>query len=237
MKIAVLDDERFFVEDILERINHFQINDVVPNLFNGFTNPIQFLESFTIEQYDLVFIDVEMEEKDGLEVAREIRKIKQNCIIIFVSGFDYKHDSYKVEAFQYIDKPIDEILFQDELDRAIRKYKRLNQNIIINTYTGNKCIFTRDILYLRTSYRHYYLYTTEKIIEGASKSIMKAKGELIQYHFFQINRSVIINLGQIDTFTSEWLTMNNGETFTIAKKRRKDFKIKYMEYIDLEASK
>lgn len=237
MKIAVLDDEKYFVEDILKRIKRFEINDVIPNVFNGFTDPIKFLESFTIEEYDLVFIDVEMEDKNGLEVAKEVRKIKPNCIITFVSAFDYKHDSYKVQAFQYIDKPIDEVLFIDELDRAVRKYKRLNQNIIINTFSGNKCVFTRDILYLQTNYREYYLYTIDKIINGSSKCITKAKKDLLNYHFFQINRSIIINLGQVDTFTSEWVRMNNGETLTITKRKRKEFKIRYMEYTDLEATK
>lgn len=120
MKIAVCDDEEFFVNDILERINQFGIEDIVPNKFDGYTDAQDLLDNFELIQYDLIFLDIELKNHNGMDIARELKSINSECIIVFVSSYKkYMHESYWVGASQYLNKPINGTLFNQELKRLV----------------------------------------------------------------------------------------------------------------------
>lgn len=235
MKIAVCDDEQYFVDNILGRINAHGIKDVQPNIFNGFTDPDEFIESFKMIQYDMVYLDVELNDKNGMRIATEINRIKPDCLIIFVSAYKkYIHISYRVNAFQYLTKPINDKLFDLELERGVKKYKKLNRSVLFQTTAGNKLIKTNNIIYLETFYDKYKLVTTGENYFGKSKTLTEAKKDLINYHFYQLNRSIILNFKNVDTFTNEDIIMINKDILHITKRKRKDFKDKYFDYIDKE---
>ena len=121
IRIAVCDDEKYFVDNIIERIQAYGVEDVLPNKFDGYTDPCQLLNHFKMFDYDLVYLDIKMNDKCGVDVAKEIKRIKSNCIVIFVSSYDeYIHESYRVEAFQFLKKPVEEELFNLELLQNIR---------------------------------------------------------------------------------------------------------------------
>lgn len=238
MKIAVLDDESFFVDQILNKVKEFEINDINKNVYDGYTNPIQFLEAFSIHSYDLIFLDMQMDEMDGIAVANAVREKKKECIIICVSNYDeYRFDSYKVEAFQYINKPINDEQFFSELARAVKKYKQLNHHVLFDTSIGKKYIFTKDIIYLETSYESYVLYTTGRNFYGKTKSLKNVKDDLLKHNFFRLNRSIIINFMYVDAFHTDWVSMANGENITITRKKRKEFRKQYLEFIEKETKK
>ena len=189
MRIAVCDDEKYFVDNIIERIQAYGVEDVLPNKFDGYTDPCQLLNHFKMFDYDLVYLDIKMNDKCGVDVAKEIKRIKSNCIVIFVSSYDeYIHESYRVEAFQFLKKPVEEELFNLELKRAITKYKRLNKSFVFTTTIGNKLVKANNIIFLETSYGNYKLYTTNETYFGTCKSIADTKQELLDSHFYQLNR-------------------------------------------------
>lgn len=236
MKIAVCDDEQYFVDNILERVREFDICDVSPNKFDGYTDPQDLLDNFNKERYDLVYLDIEMKDKNGLNIAHEIKKCKHNCMIIFVTGYDkYVHQSYRVEAFQYINKPIDDELFTFELRRAIKKYKRMNKFILFNTTSGSRYIKTSDIIYLETCYTNYQLFLIDgQVYEGSSKTVKEAKRDLIKYHFYQLSRSIIINFSYVDSYTTNSVTMMNEEVLSLSRLKRTEFRRTYRNFIDKE---
>lgn len=235
MKIAICDDEQYFVDIILEGVENHGIKDVVPNVFKGYTDPDEFFEEFKIIQYDLVFLDIELVTKNGMTMAKELKKIKSDCLIFFISGYKkYMPYSFRVNAFQFLTKPLNYEFFDEELDRAVKRYKRLNKSVTFQTSTGTKLIKTKKILYLETSYNKYKLITTQGNYYGNTKSLTQVKKDLIRYHLYQLNRSIILNFEHVDTFTTEDVVMMNEDVLHITKRKRKDFREKYYDYVGLE---
>lgn len=233
MKIAVCDDEEFFVEEVLEKIKSHPIEDISPNVFHGFTDEKKLMEVFNTIRYDLVFLDIELKNAKGMKIANDILEIKPDCIIIFVSSYKkYMHVIYRVNAFQFLTKPINYKLFDLELERAVKKYKHLNLSVSFQTTNGTKVIKANRIIYLQTAYGKYKLISTEDNYFGNSKTLAKVKKELLENNFYQLNRSTIINFAQVDTFTNDTIFMKNGKELHITKKKRKDFKNRYLAYID-----
>lgn len=236
MKIAICDDEEYFANEILERIEKYEIFDVLPNRFDCFYDPDDLLARFDHYQYDLVYLDIEFPKVNGIDIAFEIKRRKPNCMIIFVTNHEqYVHESHEVEAFQYIEKPINDKFFIRELERAIQKYKKLSKSILFHTDDGKKFVKTSDIIYLETHYPTYKLITTQsKSYYGKFKKVQDARKELIENHFYKLNRSIIINLNYIDTFDNESITMINNDELPLTKTKRTEFKTIYYHFIDKE---
>lgn len=233
MKLAVLDDEIQVVEDILKKLKKYEIQDSMPNVYEGFTDYETFISHFMNDKYDLVYLDIELGATNGIDIAREIRSIYKDCIIIFITNYkQYYHDGYEVNAFQFIEKPIDDEFFYKELKRAINHYRNMNHYIYFHTSIGNKYINTKDILYLQTAYTEFEIHTIDHVYKGKTKSLNQPKKELLQSHFYKLNRSTVINLLHVDRFGIDWITLDNGTTLSISKRNRKEFKKVYENYID-----
>lgn len=235
MKIAVCDNENYFVENILERVKAHGIKDEYPNVYKGFENPEDLLKSFKTIEYDLVYLDVELDGKNGMDVAREIINIKCDCIIIFVSAYDdYINESYRVCAFQYLQKPLDDKMFIEELERAIYKYQKTKKVYEFQIYSGMKFIKCSKILYISTHYREYTIKLLNNEYKGNVKTVDEIKKDILHYDFYPINRSITINFMHVESFTPHDVTMINGETFSISRSKRNDFKLKYLNFVRME---
>lgn len=236
MRIAICDNEQFYVQDILERVKNYEIKDIVPNVIDCFSNGNDLLNAFQREPYDLVYLDIELDsQENGIEIAKKLKILKANCIFVFITSYpNYVHESIWVGVDQFINKPIDDTLFNQELKHAVHLYKSLNRTLLFSTTVGKKYIKTDKILYLETSYGKYKLCTVERPFFGSLKSIRNVRQQLLDYHFFQLNRSIIINFKHVFSFKFDYVIMSNEDMLPLTRRKRKEFKEKYFDYIDKE---
>ena len=177
MRIAICDNELFYVEDIIERIEKYEFHDTKPTIIDGFIQGTQLLDAFRIEPYDIVFLDIELGETlNGIELAKMMLDIKPNCIFVFITAYHYYlPESMWIGADLFIDKPIDYDLLDRELEHAFQVYKRLNRTVTFSTTEGKIHIKTNEIIYLETSYGKYKLKTTNHHYYGNLKTIKKVR--------------------------------------------------------------
>ena len=156
------------------------------------------IKSFTKKKYDLIYLDIELADSNGIDIAQYVHDIKPNCMIIFVtSHMSYVNQSFIVNAFQFIKKPIESKLFIEEIQRAIKTYRSFTKSYMFPTSNGNLIFKTTEIISLETSYKYYKLYSTRGNYYGNSKSIQTIKKDLEEFYFFRIQRSHLINLSHI----------------------------------------
>lgn len=103
------------------------------------------------EHYQLIFIDIEMEQVDGITAARCIREIDRTVLLIYVSGYDnYLKELFEVEPFRFLSKPLDHVQFARYFKES---YKRFNETEVFYQFTFNKEIRkvpVRDIVYFES---------------------------------------------------------------------------------------
>lgn len=235
MKIAICDDEEYYLKDISSRIHNLEniYQDEVSLYVDTFQNGIDLLESFQIKRYDLIYLDIELNDVNGVNLAKKIHDIKPNCMIIFVtSHMSYFNQSYIVNAFQYMKKPLKDKLFTNELKRAVKKYQFYQKTFVFPTSVGNTVINVHDIIFLETFYKRYKLYTTKGVYYGSLKPILSYREELLEYHFFQIQRSFTVNLAHIRSIDNSVVTMSNDEVLRISRKKYKEFKQAFYKFLD-----
>ena len=145
MKIAIIDDDSIFmdeVKDIIgERINKIGINDFS---ISTFSSPEQLLVD--IHSFDLLIIDVEINQYNGISICNQIRKFNTDIIIMFISSYTtYVFNSFTVSPFSYILKKDLNNKEISEIDRCLQFYMNKNKTIKISSFGIEYSLVQRDI--------------------------------------------------------------------------------------------
>lgn len=132
MTIAICDDEKFFRETIINYLLTFQIeaNDISVFEFENGENLISAYKKG--KKFDIVFLDIEMDGITGIEVGKQIREFEKNVIFIFTTSHtEYISDAFRLNAFQFLVKPINQEDFNNEMKRAINTINQNKKNILL----------------------------------------------------------------------------------------------------------
>jgi DNA-binding LytR/AlgR family response regulator len=181
---------------------------------------------------DIIFVDIEMPCKNGIELVKEVKDLNLFPTVVFVTAYnEYAVQAIKLAALDYILKPID----ADELHACIQRFlsekdkANLNQKLEIlikefdhthklkfNIRTGFLMIEPDEILYFIADGSYTDIVLFDEKTETISQSIGRLE-EILPVQFFRINRSAIINLSylrKIDRHKKECiLTRNDKEYF------------------------
>ena len=122
VEIAVCDDEQVHIDRIVKYIEVYSEESEININITSYNSGMALLKDIENDdlKYDIIFLDVEMPEINGVDIARQIRKITQDVIICFVTSFDkYAIQAYGVEALAYVVKPVAYAELKRVLSRAV----------------------------------------------------------------------------------------------------------------------
>ncbi len=175
--------------------------------------------------FDLLLLDIEMPRKSGMDIAREIRKISPDSLIIFITSHsEYAIDSFELSVFRYIPKDaIKSKLFLAVKDALTYIELQKDRMYVISTPTRYEKIPYNTILYLQKDGK-YTLFTTDRGETQIRKTLSKVYSELDQGQFVYIDRGCIVNLLLIMRLDDKEVIMKNGVALPISKKRLKELK-------------
>ena len=101
MKIAICDDEKQIIIDYSKIINEYLYENNIVCTVDAFTDGNSFLQ--LANEYDLVFLDYDLPDINGMEIARNIRENDGRIMIVFLTAYaEHVYDSFEVDAFRYL---------------------------------------------------------------------------------------------------------------------------------------
>lgn len=174
------------------------------------------------ENFDLIYLDIEMKNVSGIEVGKYIRNIKQNYIseIVYISGKDeYDRQLFEVQPLNFIPKPIDDLKVINTFELAMKKSEK-EKNFF--EYKKNRIIHKvaiDEIIYFESVSRQIKIVTINKedYFYGKLSEIFV---RLAKYKFIQIHRSYIVNYNHIRDFKYDEVVMSNSDNLVISKAQR-----------------
>ena len=201
IKCVIVEDEFPAREELKYFINNF---DGV-ELEKEFDNPVDALKYLQGNKIDVVFLDINMPELDGMSLGKIISKMDENIKIVFITAYrDYAADAFEIKAFDYILKPysderIKEVLENITKEKESESSKDINSRI--NKITGmldNKIfvISLDDIYYIEVNEKDSLIYTKDAVYISKVK-ISKLEEILPKEKFYRTHRSYIVNLDKI----------------------------------------
>ncbi len=200
IKCVIVEDEFPAREELKYFINNFEGIE----LEKEFENPVDALKYLKDSSIDVVFLDINMPELDGMSLGKIISKINENIKIVFITAYrDYAAEAFEIKAFDYLlkpysDKRIKEVLENLTKERETEISKDVNR---INKITGlldNKMfvISLDDIYYIEVDEKDSLIYTKDAVYTSKVK-ISKLEEILPKEKFYRTHRSYIVNLDKI----------------------------------------
>ena len=168
------------------------------------------------EKLDLVFLDIEMKELNGIETGIKIREMNKDAVIVFVTGFkDYALKAFKVRAFDYIIKPLTQkkfdVFFYDVKKRLkeITLRHEKDQSLLVKSKSIMVELEYDEIVYFEKSGHQIIVHTSsgeEVSYYGSYKDLIKELGEGM---FVQCHQGYIANMDFVSSYRDKVLTLKN----------------------------
>ncbi len=113
MKIAICDDEQIFRDTLYKKLVKYNKTFEIKEFRTG----RELIDSRI--KFDIIFLDIEMPELNGMDTAKKLRKLSVGSIIIFLtSHIECIQDAFKVKAFRFLSKPVQEDALNEALEEA-----------------------------------------------------------------------------------------------------------------------
>lgn len=220
MRIAICDDVRPFAQELKERIEQICAMKNWALESHIYTSPKSLLNA-DLTSVQVLFLDVDMPEMNGLEIARRLRSHYPELILVFVTAFiEYAPDGYDVSAFRYLLKPEIPKRLPSCLTDIREKLYRSRESIRLSGTDGGHVIPLRDILYIEgTPQRHVLIHWADP-----AKPPLECLGLLSKYHedledkgFLRIQKSFLVNMEHIKDIRNYIAYLDSGQTLRMSR--------------------
>ncbi len=222
IRIAIVDDEKQIRAKIFRLISKYFVENLLEYEIKSFSDGKELIESDL--SFDIIFLDIEMENIDGIQTAQYIRKSDMNVPIVYVTGYvDYWRRAYKVHAFDFISKPASQEQINSVLNDFLSTvYKKNKAKISLNTEDGMLFVNLDEI-------RYFFIEEKKKIrlnMDTGKNIIVKENiGDLYERLnkdlFYMPHRSCIVNLKHVSNVTKDRLIILDNNDFLPLSQRKK----------------
>lgn len=133
MKILVADDHKLIVEDIVD-----ELHGIVPDAeIIGTNEPDQILRLADEHLFDVIFMDIDLDQENGIDLAEQILEKHPRTNIIYVTSYEkFAIDSYRTRASAFLLKPVTTERLRDAMDHLLHPISPITDEILHSAYAG-----------------------------------------------------------------------------------------------------
>jgi len=215
-KLAICDDETSVIEYISSIVTAWATEYQHEIQLRIFSSAENFLFSYEEENdFDILLLDVEMGQMDGVSLAKTIRKNNKTVQIVFITGYsDYIAEGYEVSALHYLMKPVKQEKLFEVLNRATEKLEK-NERLLTLELSGEMIrIPLHEIRYLDVNGNYVTIHGK------ADYTVKKTLGEMLKEldeRFFKVGRSCIVNLNTVQRITKTDCYLSDGSILPLPR--------------------
>ncbi|MGI6068993.1 MAG: LytR/AlgR family response regulator transcription factor [Blautia sp.] len=233
MNVVIIEDSQQERDQLQGYIEQFCSKENVYVQIVCYESGAAFLKGFKPNQYDLVFLDIYTDGSvNGMQVAKSIRAMDQNCRIVFSTGSKaYGVESYQVRAFDYLLKPYTYERLEKTLELCVKELKQYVNYIEMKVGRIRRKIRLADIIY--TDYNNHYIqiHTKDEVLK--SYMTFDEFAEMLGPFpsFLNCYRNCFVNMDKIVAMDDKDFILVNGERMPMQRKAKKEIKQAYADYV------
>ncbi len=233
MHIAIIEDEPSFAEELSEYITLFGEQYQTTMQCQHFKSGVAFLSAYQ-PVWDLLLMDIEMPNMDGITLAHKIREIDPQVLLIFITKMPkYAIAGYEVAALDYVLKPINYYALSIKLRRALSLLETKQKNHLVIQGNGFiRKIPVETIQYIDV-FSHTISYHThlETISSTGTTSIRELEKKLSPDGFCKCNQCYLVNLQHVHSVEKDTVVLTGGERLKISRNRKKPFMQALLDFL------
>ena len=229
MNIAICDDERIWQDELIKHLNEYKNKRKIDLFIQCFSDGKSCCESKN-NKYDIIFMDYQMGEATGIEIARKIRKSNSDSIIIFVSAYpQVALDTFEVKTFRFLAKPIDRAKLFKAIDDYLTEID-IDSFLIFKTHEKTIRIKMSEIIYAEAQRNHTIIHTEKEDFE-ILKNLKSVEKMLPQDKFFRCHNAYITSFIHVKYHNNTEIHYDDNSITYISRSMLPKFKSSFQEFI------
>jgi len=228
MKILICDDEQTYLNTLRIHVEEYMQNRHILYTITALLDAAQLPKE---EAFDLVFLDIQMPNIDGITLAKQLRERNPKLALFFVTNYDeYQDDAMDLQAFRFFEKPFNVNRLYAGLDKAMEYIDGAYVDIFLSENAAQQRVIADDIIYVTREGRKVSVITTIRELCVAEK-FDDLCAKLPQSFFYPVHKSFFVNLHYVDRYTYTELLLTNGARIPIAPRKQSAFHKFWFEYL------
>lgn len=233
LQIALCDDMQKDIDKVMAALSHIEEKWKDDFQITTFTSGETLCSAIRTSKFNIILLDILMDDLDGIETALRIRAMQNDTLIIFISSYDERvKDLFDVQTIAFLDKP----LITEKLEMALLKaYKIINRyKERIFTYKKGRSmqyVNINEIIYIESKRNTVHLYTTsfEDVFYDTLLNIWSCLQNAEE--FIMPHRSFIFNLKYVILKSDAVILKETMQEFMIGAKFQAETEKRYLHYI------
>lgn len=230
-RVGVVDDEAASRGVLTAHLERYSIEEGVSLDIQQYADARELVEGYRAD-FDVVFLDVQMDSMDGFEAAYAIREVDLDVVIVFVTNMaQFAIRGYEVDALSYLLKPVPYFAFAQEFKRSLtRAGRREVESFIITSGSTVTRLDLATILYVESVKHRITVHTTEGPYSYTG-TLKAAEAELANRGFYRSNSCYVVNLRHVTGVGASTCSMRGGIDLQVSRPRRKGFLEALTDYV------
>ena len=223
INIAIIEDDDISAKTLQDYLAYYQKQNNVQFNIKRFCDAVSFLSEYR-SLYDIIFMDIELPNLNGMDAALKLREFDKESVLIFVTNMaQFAVKGYEAGALDFMVKPINYQDFSLKMSKAINIVKTNAEiELVIARLDGFIRLSTKKIMYIEVT-GHKLCYHTSEGDFIASGSLSKLEKKLKPYNFMRCNSCYLVNPKYIKSVQNYDLLMINGDVLKISRPKKKQF--------------
>ena len=230
IRIAICDDEKHMSDHIRSMVLNFfrkKNREISLRMFSGGEELLSYNG-----QIDILFLDIQMKDMDGMETARKLRADKFRGFLVFITVLkEMVFQSFEVQAYDYLVKPVDDKRFEKTMERLYASMQNASEDSLLvqKGYEG-RIIREDEIVFCEIIDRKIYLNLASGEVVDYYERIENLETKL-NNRFYRCHRSYLINLKHLKGYKNGTACMDNGKEIPVSRLRSREFSGVVLQYM------
>lgn len=222
IRLAIVEDDANYQQELLGYLHRYEKEYREQFQLSVFSDGLDIIEA-NLAAIDIILMDIQMRNMDGMKAAERIRMSDKNVIIIFITNLaQYALQGYKVEALDYVLKPVQYFAFSQTLQKAVKKAGESKAFYIPIMQDNTMVRLNADSITYIESQDHKVTFHTMERTFAARETLKNLEQKLAERPFARCNNCYLVNLAYVEAVKENCVTVA-GELLQISRPKRKAF--------------
>lgn len=230
-RVAICDDCAEDGQQIFAHARQFFLDHNIDAAISLFCCPSELLVDIKKKhtRYDLLLLDILMGKTSGIELAKAIRSLGSRALLVFVTvSRDYAINGYKVQANDYLVKPVT----QEDLSASLGRLMTKNDTLLLEIDGAMKPILLSEIQYAESLGHHVILRTVNHDETARLRATLsEVQNKLGNNRFARCHKGYLVNLSQVREIRVSNILLHSGDTVPLGRQYRLDLQTEMIQYM------